>query len=230
MGKLSVTLLCFFWLSWTASAVPVIGVFTGQGGLTTFLSASGGVATTGRVPGLNPASNIAAVEAALGVAPAGLSGLPGATYTHASAIASILTGAQAGDEIIFTASSLPATGLVIGSPAGPPIFNYFFSLDLLTGPTATTVTPLALTTTAQQFSVILPEAGDYLFGLGAVRTNPGNSAPFNLHLASTYGTSGVFSGVQGVPEIDAGAATLPLALLFGTILLATDVRRRRVLG
>ncbi len=228
MGKLGVTLLCFFWLSWTASAVPVIGVFTGQGGLTTFLSASGGVATTGRVTGLNPASNIASVEAALGIAPSGLSGLPGATYTHASAIASILTGAQAGDEIIFTASSLPATGVVVGSPGGPPIFNYFFSLDLLTGPTATIVTPLALTTTAQQFSVILPEAGNYLFGLGAVRTNPGNSGLG--HRLSAYGTSGVFSGVQGVPEIDAGAATLPLALLFGTILLATDVRRRRVLS
>jgi hypothetical protein len=223
-----VFLFCLMLLSFSGWAVPVIGNFAGTGGLTVPIGNTGGTATTGRLPTQNPGSNILAVRNTLGLVATDLSGLPGGPYTHASALYSDIS-LTSGEDIVFSALALPLNLIVLGTPAGPPRYNYFASLDP-TGLTPGTdqVRTLALTASNQAFSLVDlfgPVAtGSYRFGLGAVRTNPGTS--FVGTLLNTYGTSIVVSNVRGTPEIDPGSAAAPLALLLGGVLLASDVRRR----
>lgn len=82
----------------------------------------------------------------------------------------------------------------------------------------------------QHLRTQLPADGDYRFTFGAVRTNPTVTinVPFlGQRDVSSYSTTAFLSNVQGVdrvPELDAGAATLPLLFVSGLLLAG---RRRR---
>ncbi len=211
-----------------AQAAPIIsGTFAQDGGAVGIvpISATGGSTRIARLGngGGNPANNIATIESNAGL-PAGTltTLLPGAH--RAGVLSAVFTGGLIGDSIEFDASQIQLVAL------GSPSFAYFVALDPLFGSLPTVFQPLTLGLLPQTFSVVLPADGDYRFTFGAVRTNPTVTinVPFlGQRDASSYSTTAYLSNVQGVdrvPELDAGAATLPLLFVSGLLLAG---RRRR---
>lgn len=204
-----------------AQAAPIIsGTFAQDGGAVGIvpISATGGSTRIARLGngGGNPANNIATIESNAGL-PAGTltTLLPGAH--RAGVLSAVFTGGLIGDSIEFDASQIQLVAL------GSPSFAYFVALDPLFGSLPTVFQPLTLGLLPQTFSVVLPADGDYRFTFGAVRTNPN----FAVSSLTSYSTTAFLFNVQGVdrvPELDAGAATLPLLFVSGLLLAG---RRRR---
>ena len=200
-------------------AVPIIsGGVNNVGGVLVPLGGGVFTQTVARVGLINPANNLAAVETAAGLPAGTLDTLPGNPFRRAGIATATFTGGILTDGIRFTASALPFT-LNTGVT---PTFAYFAALDDLTGANPTLYMPLNLTTTAQTFQFLLPAAGDYQFSIGAVRTNQ------NPGVLGSYGTVVTLSNLIGfgTPEVDPGTASLPL--MFCSVMLLCQQRRRKL--